>query len=202
MRRSVDGAFLADTFTRLDDARLIAEALILRDPEQRFPFLTQARIAYLLQQPALTLRGEACDAYIARASVQGAHRLLWQFLAATFAPFDRWTVDFVVYVDAAAWQRREWEQELGPTGFPIQREALIYHELCHLRHLQTGDGEPRFGEDGRPMLALTRHTYEFFAEEIRRYGPATLDLVQVGGDFTAGAEHERKRRRRGTLRAV
>lgn len=196
----MDGAFLADTFSLMPDAAAIARFLITEDPAAPFAFVQDARIAYLLQQPALFLHGEACDAYITRATVQGANRLLWSFLAATFGQPERYELDFLIYVDAAAWQRRAWVDEHGPSGYPIQQEALIYHELSHLRHLETSEGEPRFGDDGRPMLALTRHTYEFFDSELRRYGPQTLGLDQVGLDYVAGAQTEKTRRRRGTLR--
>lgn len=199
----MDGPFLADTFTLLEDAAAIAAYLVRDDPAARFPFVVQARIGFVLQQPMLTLHGDPCDAYIARATVQGPHRLLWQVLAAQLTdPTERWPVDFFVYVDAAAWARRGFEEEIGPSGFPILREALIYHELCHLRQLVTADGTPRFGDDGRAMLALTRHTYECFQDEIVRYGPTTLGLEQIALDVVDGAAREKVRRRRGQLRSA
>lgn len=196
----MDGPFLVDTFTPLDEAARIARYLITEDPEQRFPFVARARIGYLLSQPALVLKGAPADAYIAVCMVQGANRLLWQFLASTFLDgAQRLPLDFLVYVDAAAWSRRR-GAERGRSGFPIEQEALIYHELCHLRQLSTSEGEPRYHEDGREMLALQPHTYEFFDTEIRRYGPLTLQLEQVGTDYVAGAKTEKTRRRRGQLR--
>lgn len=195
----MDGPFLADTYTLLPDAALIARQLVL-EADCPFPFAKDVPIVYLLQQPQLFLRGEPCDAYIAVPKVQGSNRLLWDFLVARFTdPKDRHQPDFLVYVDAAAWSLRGRSDEHGRSGFPLPQEALIYHELCHLRHLQK-DGAPRFHEDGRPMLALQRHTYEFFDLELRRYGPLTLGLDQVGSTFVAGAQAEKTRRRRGTLR--
>lgn len=195
----MDGPFLADTFTPCEDARQIADFLIRKDQEHRFVFAADARIAYLLQQPQLTLKGEPADAYIATAKVQGSHRLLFQFLTAQYQP-QHYAFDFVVYFDAAAWDTRKRNLEPGASGYSIEREALVYHELCHLKHLHTADDEPRFSEDGRPMLALTRHTYEFFQDEIRRYGPTTLALEQVGADFVAGSKQESARRTRGRLK--
>lgn len=193
----MDGAFLADTFSLMPDAAAIARFLITEDPAAPFAFVQDARIAYLLQQPALFLHGEACDAYITRATVQGANRLLFAFL---IADPERYPLDFLIYVDAAGWQRRTWVDELGPSGYPIQQEALIFHELSHLRQPLTDEGEPRFHDDGRPMLALVRHTYERFDSELRRYGPVTLGLEQLGADFVAGAAGEKARTRRGKLR--
>lgn len=196
----MDGPFLADTFSLLPDAAAIARYLIHEDQARAFPFVAQARIAYVLQQPALFLHGEVCDAYITRATVQGPNRLLFAFLAATYGQPELFALDFLIYVDAAAWSRRTWLDERGASGYPIQQEALIFHELSHLRHLETTEGEPRFTDDGRPLLALTRHTYEFFQADLLRYGPATLGLEQVGRDYVAGAATETTRRKRGKLR--
>lgn len=196
----LDGPFLADTFSLLPDAAAIATFLIAEDQAQPFPFLADARIAYVLQQPALMLHGEACDAYITRATVQGSNRLLWSFLASCFGQPGRFELDFLIYIDAAGWQRRGWNEEPGVAGYPIEREALVFHELSHLIHAHTGEGEPRFDDEGRPVLALVRHTYERFDSEIRRYGPVTLGLEQLGADFVAGAAAEKARRRRGKLR--
>lgn len=193
----MDGAFLPDTFSELPTAAEIARYLIHEDQGRAFPFLEQARIGYLLQQPALMLHGQPCDAYITRATVQGANRLLFAFLV---ADPNYLALDFLVYVDAAAWQRRTWLLVQGASGFPIQQEALIFHELSHLRQLETDEGEPRFHDDGRPMLALVRHTYELFDTDLLRYGPATLELEQLGTDYVAGAAAEKARRKRGTLK--
>lgn len=201
----MDGPFLADTLTPLLEAARIARYLIREDPDHPFVHVAQARIVYLLQQPTLMLHGEPVQAYIARATVQGPNHLLWAFLLATrYAPKREqpYPLDWIVYVDKAAWDRAAWRQERGASGFPIVREALIYHELTHLRQLETADGEPRFTEDGRPLLALRRHDYEFFDSEIRRYGPATLELVQAALSLAEGARTEHKRERRGKLRAV
>lgn len=197
----MDGPFLADTFSSLEDARPIAAALVL-EPDCPFAFAEDARIAYVLQQPQLLLHGQPADAYITQLKVQGSNRLLWEFLATQFLGADGEAPDFLVYLDAVSWEMRGRDEERGVGGCPLRREALIYHELCHLRHLETPDGEPRFHADGRAMLALQRHTYEFFQEEIRRYGPATLRLDQVGLDYLAGAKEEKARRRRSTRHAA
>lgn len=200
----MDGPFLADSFTLLEDARQIARFLMFDDPaDQSLALGRQARIAYVLQQPALTHRGQPADAVITVAAVQGSHRLMWPFLAAVFArPETREPLDFLVYFDAAAWSRRGWNEEIGVSGFPIEREALVYHELKHLRQLVTNDGEPRYHEDGREMLALRSHTYEFFQDEVQRYGPRTLQLEQAAVDIVIGSHAEKVRTRKGKLRLV
>lgn len=203
--RALDGPFLADTYTLSSDAAAIATYLI--EQEGVFPFLNRARVAYVLQQPALMLHGELADAYITRATVQGPNRLLFAFLVSNFGTpaareiqAEKYPLDFLIYIDASAWARRAWNQESGMSGYPIEREALIFHELSHLRQLETDEGEPRFHDDGRPMLALVRHTYECFSAELLRYGPQTLSLEQVGTDYVAGAATEKARRKRGRLK--
>lgn len=192
----MDGPFLHDTVSSCRDAAAIGQWLIAKHPTGRFAFAGEARIAYLLQQPALMLHGEAADAYITRASVQGANRLLFDFLtaqrfSATLDPFD-----FLIYFDAAAWaDRAARNPERGVSGYPILQEALVFHELCHLRQLETSDGEPRYHDDGRAMLALTRHDHERFADEITAYGPVTLEIDGLARDIVAGAAAEKDRRK-------
>lgn len=192
----MEGAFFADTLTLCADAQAVLRYLVDQDEGQQFAIATQARITCLLQQPALFLRGQAADAVIASLPVQGVHRLAWDFLVASFCdPELRELPDFLIYIDAAAWQSRGLVPAKGPSGHTLLREALIFHELLHLRQMTTPDGDPRFHRDGREMLALRRHTYEFFQEEITRYGPTTLGLEQVGLDFVAGHKQEIKRDR-------
>lgn len=179
-------------YARCDVATAIASYLIRGDATAPFVILDQARIAYLLQQEPLFLRGERAHAYIAQAIVQGPHRLLWPFVLGRFADSD---VDFVVYLDQESWTAFGQDRERGASTFPIRQEALIFHELSHLRQTFTKNGTPRFGDDGRPTLALARHTYEFFDTEVRRYGPETLALTKAGQDLDAGALAERARRR-------
>lgn len=195
----MDGPFLADTFTLLDDARLIAHYLIFEDHEQLFSFVRQARIAFVLQQPALMLRGQPAAAYIGPCKVQGSNRLLFEFLVSRFAQLQPpYPLDFLVFFDAAEWTRRGWNEELGASGFPIDREALVYHELCHLRQLVTSDDTPRTHDDGREMLAVARHDEELFHKELERYGPVTLRREQLGASYVIGAQAEKARKRKAT----
>lgn len=184
-------------YTRCDTAGQIASFLIRQDPGAPFVILDQACLVYVLQAEPLFLRGERAHGYIAQAIVQGPHRLLWPFVLERFADAP---VDFVVYLDQASWTVFGTDVERGASGFPIRQEALIFHELSHLRQQFTKNGTPRFGDDGRPSLALARHTYECFDTEIRRYGPSTLGLAQISQDLTVGAATEHARRRRGKLR--
>lgn len=186
--------FLPDTVAPALDAAAIARFLIHEDAEARFQHVRDARIVYVVQQMTLTVRGQEADACIARATVQGQHRMLFDCLTSlTFAGGAE--VEFIIYFDAAAWARRRENPETGPSGYPVEQEALVYHELCHLVQAETREGEPRFHRDGRIMLNLKDHDYERFDDEIRRYGPVTLGIEQLGTTFVEGAQAEKARHR-------
>lgn len=193
----MDGPFFEDTYTVCQDAHAILRYLV--DHEQQLAIARQARIACLLSQPALTLRGEPAAAVIAAMAVQGMHRLAWPFFASRACTSDLGSFDpleFIIYIDAAEWDTRGREPvEVGASTFPILREALIFHELLHLRQLTTADGDPKYHQDGREMLALRSHTYECFQEEILKYGPTTLGLDQIALDVVAGHHAESERHR-------
>lgn len=198
----MDGPFLVDTFTLVPDADTLAHWLIFDDPRARFPFLTEARLAFVLSQPQLMLKGWPADGVIAQATVQGVHRLAWQFLLSAFAAQGAlYPPDFVIYLDAAAWGRRAVEPAaLGESGSPLGREVLVYHELSHVRQRLTEDGDPREGKDGRPLLALQPHTYEFFDQEVLDYGPVALGLEQAAVDLATGHRDAQTRAKRHGLK--
>lgn len=57
-----------------------------------------------------------------------------------------------------------------------QREALIDHELCHLRVAKDKEGELRTDERGRPVYRMRKHDVEEFTEVIDRHGVYKNDL--------------------------
>ena len=75
--------------------------------------------------------------------------------------------DFIMILDAAWWEQAS----------PIQREALVYHELCHAAHAVDGFGEPRFTQDGDPIWEIKGHDVEEFNAVVERYGAWLGDLT-------------------------
>lgn len=156
----------ADSYALADDAQAIAAKLVEALPE--FAFLAQARVAWLFSERALVLRGTPARAVITKPVVQGFLRPFfeWSVVNLTEPLFGREEPDFLVLVDRALW-----------TGdSDIRHEHLVYHELCHIKAVETEFGVPKLGEDGRPRLQLVSHDTETFHAEIRRYGVEVCDL--------------------------
>lgn len=60
--------------------------------------------------------------------------------------------------------------------------ALVEHELCHAAQDVDTFGEPRFSQDGKPLLRLISHDVEQFVDVVERYGAlasGVSDMVRV-----------------------
>jgi hypothetical protein len=85
--------------------------------------------------------------------------------------------DFLITLD-----REYWEE-----GDDLDREILMYHEMCHCIHAVDREGELRYDEDGNPVWALRAHDVEEFEATVRRYGPYSpeirrfIEAAQEGG---------------------
>jgi hypothetical protein len=156
----------ADTYALATEPQAIAAALIKVLPE--FAHLELARIAFVFSERALVLRGTPARAVIQQPAVQGFLRPLFEWFVANLTEplFGREEPDFLVLVDRALWSG----------DVEIRREHLVYHELCHIKAVETEFGVPKLGEDGRPRLRLVSHDNETFHSEIRRYGVEVCDL--------------------------
>ena len=161
--------------------------------------LAQPAILYVRSVPPLHVHGARANACIGPARVQAAGSLsgLWAWLVASWVgdlgPLTAGTtgdltdgIAFLCFFDAGVWDDLE----------VLGRERLVYHELSHLKQKTDRDGLPRLDNEGRPVLALVPHDYEFFDAEVRRYGPALCDLEPAAEAIAQG----RKSRRPQTLR--
>ncbi|MEY8688482.1 MAG: putative metallopeptidase, partial [Leptothrix sp. (in: b-proteobacteria)] len=109
--------------------------------------------------------------------VQGALRPLFDWmLTKEFGDDPR--VDFLVILDREYW--------LAATD--LQREILVYHELCHCQQAIDKFGEARFDADGLPVWSLRGHDVEEFVSVVQRYGAHNGDLQALvraaGGTIT------------------
>lgn len=158
-----------DSFAPAPDVQAALSLLVASCDE--FSHLSDARILCVNSQPVPMLRGTPCAAFICSPQVQVSPlRPLFAFMLAQLsAPLFDWEPpDFVLMVDAALW----------PTLDEERQERLIYHELCHVvaRVDEETGLEKRSQEDGRILLKLVPHEYEFFDQEMRKYGPAVCEL--------------------------
>lgn len=160
--------------------------------------LAQPGIGFLASRPPLYLHGVRANACIGPSRVQAVAPLagMWAWFLEQLILEGKGAgltgdvtngVDYLVLVDAAVWGVLD----------DVGRERLMYHELCHLAQKRDRDDNPRFDQQGRPVLALVPHDYEFFDSEVRRYGPAVCGLE---GAQLALAEGKRRPRVRSTLR--
>lgn len=73
---------------------------------------------------------------------------------------------FVVVLD------REWWQQASP----MEREALVWHELSHVRQSLDKFGAPKFDRDGLPVFGLMEHDITAFESEVKRFGAWSPDI--------------------------
>ena len=68
--------------------------------------------------------------------------------------------EFIVIVDGAWWAQ----------AGDIEREALVYHELCHVKQSVDEFGGLKFDRDGNPVFRIVEHDITAFNDEVERYG--------------------------------
>lgn len=72
-----------------------------------------------------------------------------------------------------------WEQASA-----MEREALVFHELSHVKQAVDKFGALRFNRDGNPVFRIVGHDIEAFGVEVQRYGAWHDDIAK----FLATAE--------------
>lgn len=75
--------------------------------------------------------------------------------------------EYLVVINAEWWGKASAEQ----------REALLYHELCHVKQAVDQYGALKFDRDGYPVWALVEHDVTAFNAEVARYGAWTGDIA-------------------------
>lgn len=68
--------------------------------------------------------------------------------------------EFLVIVDGTWWAQAS----------DTEREALIFHELSHVKQAEDAFGAPKFDRDGNPVFRLVEHDITAFNAEVVRYG--------------------------------
>lgn len=166
-------------------------ARLIRDAAE-FSHLREARIVCVRSEPELFLRGEKAFAYVGAARPSGSNSklhayLLWAFCAELTGADDP---EFLILFDGSSWDGLDDES----------KEWLVFHELCHIVQKLDEDDQPKEDTDGRPLLAVRSHDYEFFDQEVRRYGPETCRIV--GAALAIADGHRTAQRRHRKLRLV
>ncbi|NGP62683.1 hypothetical protein FLT15_31735 [Paenibacillus thiaminolyticus] len=94
--------------------------------------------------------------------------------AKVLTPFERHEIDaeLAVIVNGEVWEHLDNKQ----------REALVYHELCHFEEMTDANGSPKMDDNKRPMFKIAGHDLEEFSSVVRKYGlwmPDTRKFVQA-----------------------
>lgn len=120
--------------------------------------LEDAQILWLMRAGPVLEAGRQVIGRVQLPQVQGKLRDLFTHLLVKTYGF---LPEFIVTIDAQWWQE----------ATALQREALVWHELSHVRQAVDKNGEPRFDkETGAPVLAIIGHDIEEFRSTVERYG--------------------------------
>lgn len=74
---------------------------------------------------------------------------------------------FVVVINAPWWEQ----------AGPMEREALVFHELMHVQQKVDKFGAPKFDKDGLPVYGCQGHDIEEFRAVVARYGAWKGDIA-------------------------
>lgn len=75
---------------------------------------------------------------------------------------------FLIVLDASYWTDE---------ADDLQREILVYHELCHCTQKRDSYGTPRFNNiTGEPIWGIAGHDVEEFNAVVSRYGAHSEDI--------------------------
>lgn len=174
MAEKNDDDFL-EAFALADDkpsSPAVIAARVLRDPHHAH--LAENDITFLwLMRSAQEVKGNRMNlGRVHEVDVKGRLRdLFLQLVVERFG----FMPHYIVTIDAQWW--------LDAT--PKQREALVWHELCHVKQAIGKDGEPRINKQtGEPVMCLVEHDIEEFNSTVAKYGLWKDDLKQ----FVAAAQ--------------
>lgn len=134
--------------------------------------------------------GDAAILFLMRRTekVKGGRRILGEMclprFSGTLGPVGTWMLarlcdgvpDYVMVLDATWWVQAS----------PIQREALVFHELEHAVQKTDKEGEFMFTPEGRPVWDIRGHSLEEFDSVVRRYGAWSPDIQGFIGALREG----------------
>lgn len=135
---------------------LIYHRLIELDEHKHFAD-EELRVEFLMKCAPLVKAGKQVLGTMHIPTVQGRLKDLFEMLLAQF--FGQMP-EFLVTIDLEWWE----------AATPREREALVYHELSHVKQERDKYGEPAFDREGNPKFGLVGHDIEAFNAEVARYG--------------------------------
>lgn len=82
--------------------------------------------------------------------------------------------EFLIVIDRDFWEQAD----------DVTREAIIFHECCHVKQETDKLGNPKFDKNGEAVFGLVGHDLEEFNAVVERYGSWQPDIV----DFLQSAQ--------------
>lgn len=140
-------------------------ARLMEDDTHKHLVENEIIIEYLMACEGVFKAGKTVIGTTHLPTVQGRLKSLFEML---LADYFEGMPDFLITIDAAWWE----------AAAPVDREALVWHELCHIQQEIDKFGELAFDRDGNPKYGLREHDVTAFNSEVARYGPWSPDLQQ------------------------
>jgi len=140
-------------------------ARLIRDPTHKHIVDNDIVIEYLMCGKQKRHQGRSIAGSVHLPKVQGKlGDLFEQLLTAHFGALP----DFLMVIDEPWWN----------AASEIDREALCWHELCHIQQEVNEFDDPKFDRDGVPVYGLREHDVTAFHSEVARYGAWSPDLQE------------------------
>lgn len=169
MAEELDDDGLLDAYAPADntaDSPATVAARVLRLEEHAHLVENEVQFLWLMRRTPHLQAGRQVLAMVHEPQVQGRLRELFEHMLVKTYGF---MPHFVVTVDA------EWWSE----ATDLQRQALVHHELMHVRQAVDREGNPRFNKaTGEAVLCLVSHDIEEFNKTVERYGAWKADVAQ------------------------
>lgn len=149
---------------------VIAERL-MNHAEHKHLRENDIRIAYLFRHESKLKGGKCVLGSVHEPACQGEMRSLFEWMLTRLLGS---MPGYLMILDRGFWD----------TVTAQTREALIFHELCHIKQKLDEYGEPRFNRmTGEPIYGLVTHDLEEFNAVVAKYGAWSPDIA----DFLAAA---------------
>lgn len=156
-----------------DDAMhpaIIAERL-MNDPEHAHLRENEIRLDYLFRGEPKIKGGRMVLGSVHEPSCQGEMRPLFEWMLERLLGR---LPDYLIILDRGFWT----------SVTPQTRDALLFHELCHIKQKVDEYGAPKFNKQtGLPMYGLVGHDIEEFRAVVAKFGAWSPDIE----DFLAAA---------------
>lgn len=140
-------------------------ARLMRLPEHKPLAEHEVQFGYLMRNTPKEKGGktELGSVHAVKTMAQGAFKDLFGMMLARLLGS---LPDYVIVINAPWWEQAS----------ARDREALIYHELCHVKQTIDEFGALKFDKDGYPVWRIVEHDLAEFNAVVARYGAWQGDI--------------------------